>query len=116
MNLAKLGDGCAIQHGASRASGMVVISRLHIVVEGPMAERSEQRLEVALQVKERERTRRRSRSQSAHDIVHVAGSADRDALHLQRFRARRFKYISSLEQANIVAAAIQVDRKSTRLN
>src|SRR6266849_6239525 len=41
MNLAKLGDGSAIQHSASRASGMIVVSRLRIVVERPMAERRE---------------------------------------------------------------------------
>src|SRR5450759_88580 len=34
--------------------------------------------------------------------------AHRDALHLQRLPTRRLKYISRLEQANIVGAAIQV--------
>src|ERR1019366_10539560 len=57
MNLAKLGDGSAIQYGAGRASGMVVIGGLlfvglGIVVERPMTERSEQALDVALQVEE----------------------------------------------------------------
>src|SRR5208282_6426163 len=59
MNLAKLCDGSAIQHGASGASGMVVIGSLWIKVQCPLAEGSEQRFDVAFQVEERERTRRR---------------------------------------------------------
>src|SRR5208282_1314302 len=66
MNLSKLGNGSAIQHGASGAPGMIVVGRVRIVIERPMAERGEQAFDIALQVKERERTRRRTRSQPAH--------------------------------------------------
>ncbi len=53
MNLAKLGDRCAIQQGAGRTSGMIEVGRLRIVAERPMAERREQRFDVTLQVEER---------------------------------------------------------------
>src|SRR5208337_4464269 len=56
MNLAKLGNRRAIHYGASRASGMIVIRGLGIVVERPMAEGSEQVFDVALQIEERQRT------------------------------------------------------------
>src|SRR5258708_33062476 len=86
MNLAELGDSSAIQHGASRASGMIVVSRLRIVVERPMAEGGEQAFDVALQVEERQRTRRRAWSQSADYLrIHVPRRTHRDALQLQRF-------------------------------
>src|SRR5271169_6959002 len=112
MNLAKLRDGSAIQHGASGTSGMIIVGRVGIVVERPMAERSEQALDIALQVKERKWTRRRSRSESAHYVCirgarRVPGHTHGDTLQLQRLSrrrcigSRRFKHISSLEQANI---------------
>src|SRR5208282_442241 len=85
MNLSKLGDGSAIQHGAGRASRMIVVCRLRIVIERPMAEGRKQALDVALQVEEREWTRHRSRNESAHHLrIHAACGADRDALQLPR--------------------------------
>src|SRR5258708_34708071 len=77
MKLAKLGDSSGIQPGAGGASGMIVIGRLRVVIEGPMAEGCEQGLDIALQVEEREWTRRRTRSQSAHHLrIHAARRTD----------------------------------------
>ncbi len=114
MNLPKLGYSRAIQHGAGGATGMIIVGSLlavglGIVVERPMAERSEQAFDVALQIEKRERTHRRPQIQSAHHIrIHAAGRADRDAFHLQRFRSRRLEYIPHFEQADVVVAAVQV--------
>src|SRR5207253_11088617 len=50
MNLPELGHSCAIHHRARRTSGVVVLRRVRVVVEGIELKPAEQILDIALDV------------------------------------------------------------------
>ena len=106
MQLAELGYYGAVHHSARGAAGVVVVGGLRVVVERGRLEGVENGLDIAFQVEERKfacfvRT---------IDVgwKRPAGCTQADLLGLERFGPVGFIDVSGFEQADVVAASIQV--------
>ncbi len=74
-----------------------------------MTERLKKVFDVSLKIKERDWAARGSRSQTAHNLsINTASRAEHDALQFAGLISDRLEGIPGLEQANSIAASIQV--------